>query len=84
MPLHQYDLEIIPTKLIKGWGLARLLAESNCKALNSNLICNGLVCIDNHDKKGELQIYPNYLQSEWYRDIISFLQTLQCPVGLDK
>ena len=26
----EYDLEIKPTKLIKGQGLAKLMAESNC------------------------------------------------------
>jgi hypothetical protein len=29
----EFDLEINPTKLIKGQGLAKLLDESNCKAL---------------------------------------------------
>jgi len=29
----EFDLEINPTKLVKGQGLAKLLAESNCKAL---------------------------------------------------
>jgi hypothetical protein len=29
----EFDLEIKPTKLIKGQGLAKLLAESNCKSL---------------------------------------------------
>jgi hypothetical protein len=34
----EFDLEIRPTKLVKGQGLARLLAESNCKALGVNFI----------------------------------------------
>ena len=29
----EFDLEIKPTKLIKGQGLAKLLAQSNCKSL---------------------------------------------------
>jgi hypothetical protein len=29
----EFDLEIRPTKLIKGQGLAKLLAEANCQAL---------------------------------------------------
>jgi hypothetical protein len=32
----EFDLEIKPTKLIKGQGLAKLLAESNCKAVGIN------------------------------------------------
>jgi hypothetical protein len=34
----EFDLEINPTKLVKGQGLAKLLAESNCKALGVSLI----------------------------------------------
>jgi hypothetical protein len=34
----EFDLEIKPTKLIKGQGLAKLLAESNYKALEINLV----------------------------------------------
>jgi hypothetical protein len=34
----EFDLEIKPTKLIKGQGLAKLLAKSNCEALGINFI----------------------------------------------
>jgi hypothetical protein len=34
----EFDLETKPTKLVKGQGLARLLAESNCKVLGVNFI----------------------------------------------
>lgn len=34
----EYDIEIKPTKLIKGQGLAKLMAETNCQALDINLI----------------------------------------------
>ena len=34
----EYDLEIKPTKLIKGQGLAQLMAESNLQALDINMI----------------------------------------------
>lgn len=36
--LLEYNLEIKPTKLIKGQGLAKLMAESNFHALEINLI----------------------------------------------
>eukprot|EP00253_Pinus_taeda_P024455 PITA_24455 len=36
--LLEYDVEIKPTKLIKGKGLAKLMAESNLHALDINLI----------------------------------------------
>ena len=32
----EFDLEIRPTRLIKGQGLAKLLAEANCQALGVN------------------------------------------------
>ena len=34
----EFDLEIKSTKLVKGQGLAKLLAESNCKVLGVNFI----------------------------------------------
>jgi hypothetical protein len=39
----EFDLEIKPTKLVKGQGLAKLLAESNYKSLGVSFInaCSG-------------------------------------------
>ena len=34
----EYDVEIKPTKLVKGQGLVKLMAESNLHALDINLI----------------------------------------------
>jgi hypothetical protein len=34
----EFDLEVKPTKMIKGHGLVRLLAKSNCKALGVNFM----------------------------------------------
>jgi hypothetical protein len=36
--LLEFDVEINPTKLVKGPGLAKLLAESNCSTLGVNFI----------------------------------------------
>ena len=36
--LLEYDLEIRPTKLIKGMGLAKLMAQSNLDSLGINFI----------------------------------------------
>jgi len=38
-----FDLEIKPTKLVKGKGLSNLLVESNCKSLGVSFIgaCSG-------------------------------------------
>ena len=36
--IMEYDVDIRPTKLVKGQGLAKLLAESNCQALGLHLM----------------------------------------------
>ena len=36
--ITEYDVDIRPTKLVKGQGLAKLLAESNCQALGLHLM----------------------------------------------
>ena len=41
--LPEYDLEIKPTKFIKGHGLAKLMAQSNCDSLNLHMISELLV-----------------------------------------
>jgi hypothetical protein len=43
----EYDIEIKPTKLIKGQGLAKLMAESNFHALDINFL-------DVADEQGEM------------------------------
>ena len=77
----EYFLEIRPTKLTKGQGLARLLAESNYQALQINYF----ECW-NHQDSGEAKIGIGtyYKQSEWYKDIVHFLQTLQFQEDMDK
>lgn len=36
--IHEYELDINPTKLIKGQGLAKILCNSNFQSLGINLI----------------------------------------------
>lgn len=40
--LLEYDMEIKPTKLMKGQGLARLMDESNCDVLGLNFISDNI------------------------------------------
>jgi hypothetical protein len=80
----EFDLEIKPTKLVKGQGLARLLAESNCKALGVNFMN-----INSENQQTEIvdkdsHINLNLAECTWYKDIIYFLQKLRPPDGLDK
>ena len=69
--IMEYDLEIRPTKLIKGQGLAKLMAESNFKVLDMNMI----------DALEEIEEFPapfteeKFTNSPWYADIIYVLFT---------
>ncbi len=38
----EYDMEIKPTKIIKGQGLDKILTKSNCKYLGVNYICQNV------------------------------------------
>jgi hypothetical protein len=80
----EFDLEIKPTKLVKGQGLAKILAESNCKALEVNFINT---CSEK--KQVELSevgppINPPLEECTWYKEIIFFLQDLRPPDGMGK
>eukprot|EP00253_Pinus_taeda_P032568 PITA_32568 len=55
----EYDIEIKPTKLVKGQGLAKLMAETNFQALDINQL----------DDEAELvtpQISDAFTQSPWF------------------
>ena len=45
--IQEFDLEVKPTKLIKGQGLAKLLAESNLRGLDIN-------CLQGEDEDAHL------------------------------
>jgi hypothetical protein len=58
----EFDIKIKPTKLVKGQGLARLMADSNCKVLNLGLVDSNilqaderlyhiLICLSHHGTK---------------------------------
>jgi hypothetical protein len=69
----EFDLEIKPTKLVKGLGLSKLLDESNCKALGVNFMN-----VDSENQQTEIvgedcHVSPNLAESTWYKDIIHFL-----------
>jgi ribonuclease HI len=80
----EFDLEIKPTKLVKGQGLAKLLVESNCRALGISFInaCseNQQAESSNKGSQGDLSL----AECTWYRDILYFLQELKPPDGMGK
>eukprot|EP00253_Pinus_taeda_P009966 PITA_09966 len=73
----EYDIEIKPTKLIKGQGLAKLLSETNFQALDINQL-------DNEPEMATPQISETFLQSPWYVDICFVLLNLCAPPGLSR
>eukprot|EP00253_Pinus_taeda_P023559 PITA_23559 len=79
--LLEYDLEIKPTKLIKGQGLAKLMAESNLQALDINLIA----AMSEEDEDSSLvQVSEIFIHSTRYSDIVYVLQNLSPPPGMAK
>eukprot|EP00253_Pinus_taeda_P036245 PITA_36245 len=67
----EYDIEIKPTKLIKGQGLAKLMSETNFQALDINEL-------ENEKELATPQISEVFLQSPWQANdstIIQFLET---------
>jgi len=73
--IQEYDLEIKPTKLVQGQGLAKLLTEQNCEAMVVFLEAS----ISDHPTE---EVIPNgdildslskFLESDWYRDILHYL-----------
>jgi hypothetical protein len=80
----EFDLEIRPTKLIKGQGLAKLLAEANCQALGISFIneCSGIQQGQVSDIEHRRE--PPLAKCPWYKDVIYFLQELRPPDGLQK
>ena len=77
----EYDLEIKPTKLIKGQGLEKLLAQSNLRALDINLIS---AMSEEEDEGLLVPILDIFLQSPWYLDIVYVLQHFSPPPGMYK
>ena len=73
----EYDIEIKPTKLIKGQGLAKLMSETNFQALNINEL-------DNEQELATPQISQAFLLSPWYADICFILLNLCAPPGLSR
>lgn len=68
----EYNLEIKPTKLIKGQGLAKIMDESNYQSLDINFIAE----LDNEEEMVTPQISQTFIDSPWYADIVYVLQNL--------
>lgn len=76
----EYDLEIKPTKLIKGQGLAQLMAESNLQALDINMVD----ALDENEGLPTPIVEEQFQNSPWYADILYVLVNLNAPPDLSK
>jgi hypothetical protein len=74
----EYDLEIKPTKLIKGQGLTKLMAQSDCDVVGMNFIVDLSEC---PQEEKIAQAPQQFIDSPWYTDIIYVLENLQAPLG---
>ena len=80
--IQEFDLEVKPTKIVKGQGLARLLTESNFRALGINNFESLDSILDTkkiNDQAPIIQIEDKFSSPTWYHDIVTYLLTLQCP-----
>ena len=75
-----YDMEIKPNKLIKGKGLAKLMAESNFNALDINFV----VELDDQEEHVNPKLDEAFMKSPWYADLIYVLFNLNDFLGLTK
>ena len=76
----EYDIEIKPTKIIKGQGLAKLMAKSNFHTLDINFIAQ----VDDQEKMATPEISEAFPDSPWYAYIVILLLNLQAPLGLSR
>jgi len=81
--LLEYDLEIQPTKLVKGRGLAELMSETNYEILGISL-CETSTQKEDVEQQPMVQVSNQFSSSPWYKNIVHFLQTLQCPLNCQK
>lgn len=73
--IQEYDLDIKPTKLVKGQGLEKMLIESNFQALGINLLTHvNEEIIEEGEEISNLGMKTRYklLCSEWYNHIWLF------------
>jgi hypothetical protein len=73
----EFDIEIKPIKLVRGQGLAKLLANENCKTLGIKFFGVNAKSMQSHISEEkltyDLQVSPHLVDCEWYNYIIYFL-----------
>lgn len=77
----EYELEIKPTKMVKGKYLVKLMAESNLHVLDINLI---VALLEEEVVDSSAQVSHIFTSSSWYSDIVYVLQHFNSPPGVSK
>jgi len=83
----EFNIELKPTKLIKGQGLAKFLAKENCRSLDIDFLCtiveSGQTVEEEEAAEPETKqsVAENLASCDWYSAIINFLLKLEIPPG---
>jgi len=76
-------MDIKPKKLIKGYGLAKILSKENCQAMGLNLLAKNfgpnVVSKEGQSSEKDSRIAYKYLFSDWYKPIVHYFVFLECP-----
>ena len=78
-------IEFKPTKLVRGQGLARLMAEESCRTLDINIM--GTISENDQTKEATAEpgknrsLAENLASCGWYSTIAQFLLKLEIPPG---
>ena len=76
----EYDIEIKPTKLIRGQGFAKLMVESNFNALDINMV----FALHDEEELATPPIDEEFLNSPWYVDLLYVLFNMNTSPRLSK
>jgi len=84
--LIEFNIELKPTKLVRGQGLARLLAEENCRTLDIHFM--GTIAENGQAEEEEAAepernqpVEEDLASCDWYSAIVKFLLKLEIPPG---
>eukprot|EP00253_Pinus_taeda_P032302 PITA_32302 len=82
----EFNIEVKPTKLVKGQGLAKLMAEENYSLLDINCVGSNSGAERTEEEAVEREhnqsLAENLATCEWYSSIVHFLQKIKVPPGL--
>ena len=82
--LIKFDIEVKPTKLVKGLGLAKLMAKENCELMGLNFTCvksakvQTVVVVEVNQGQNDIPpVAKNLSSCEWYLGIIQFFAKIR-------